>query len=218
MNIESLEQLRALYPAPKERALKKQIDHLDVHCRDFIALSPFVVIASSSSGGGGGGGGAATSDSAGAARAMDASPRGGAPGFVKTPDAHTLLIPDAPGNNRLDTLENIVATSQVGLIFMIPGVDETLRVNGTAVLCNNEIMLDMCTSERRRPALVIRVSVQAAYLHCAKALLRSQLWNTQSHVDRACLPSAGQMLSDQTGIHTAPETQEEMRARYAPDL
>ena len=200
MKIDNLTQLRALYAQPKERAVKKQIDTLDVHCRNFIALSPFVVIAS---------GDGAT---------MDASPRGGDPGFVKTPDAHTLLIPDAPGNNRLDTLENIVAHGHVGLIFMIPGVDETLRVNGSAVLVNDDALLDLCASERRRPQLVICVHVSAAYLHCAKALMRSRLWMADAQVERTCLPSAGAMISDQTGVVVAPETQEAMRARYAPDL
>ena len=200
MKIDNLTQLRALYAQPKERAVKKQIDQLDVHCRNFIALSPFVVIAS---------GDGAT---------MDASPRGGDPGFIKTPDAHTLLIPDAPGNNRLDTLENIVAHGHVGLIFMIPGVDETLRVNGSAVLVNDDALLDLCASERRRPQLAIRVHVSAAYLHCAKALMRSRLWMADALVERTCLPGAGTMISDQTGVVVAPETQEAMRARYAPDL
>ncbi len=200
MKIDTLTRLRALYAQPKERAVKKQIDQLDVHCRNFIALSPFVLLAS------------------GSGAAMDASPRGGAPGFVKTRDAHTLLIPDAPGNNRLDTLENIVAHGHVGLLFMIPGVDETLRVNGSAVLVNDDALLDLCASERRRPQLVIQVNVIAAYLHCAKALMRSRLWLAGAQVERTCLPSAGAMISDQTGVVVAPETQEAMRARYAPDL
>ena len=115
MNIESVDALRTIYPPAKDRAVKKQLTRLDRHCRQFISLSPFVMLSSSN-----------------AAWTMDASPRGGAPGFVKAPDEHTLLIPDAPGNNRLDTLENIVATRQLGLLFLIPGVDETLRVNGAA--------------------------------------------------------------------------------------
>ena len=200
MKIDTLTQLRALYALPTGRAVMKQIDQLDVHCRNFIGLSPFVVVAS------------------GSGAAMDASPRGGAPGFIKTPDAHTLLIPDAPGNNRLDTLENIVAHGHVGLFFMIPGVDETLRVNGSAVLTNDAALLDLCASERRRPQLVIQVTVVAAYLHCAKALMRSRLWHADAQRERSCLPSAGEMLSDQTGVRTEPETPEAMRARYAPDL
>src|SRR5262245_5579297 len=117
MIIDSIESLRGLYDAPTERAQKKEIRALDRHCRRFLELSPFVVLA--------------TADQAGNA---DASPRGGAPGFVKALDEHTLLIPDAPGNNRLDTLENILATGRIGLLFLIPGIDETLRVNGRATL------------------------------------------------------------------------------------
>ena len=201
MTIESLEQLRSLYPAPTERAVKKQIAALDVHCRRFIELSPFVVLASSSKAG-----------------AMDASPRGGAPGFVKTPDAHTLLIPDAPGNNRLDTLENIVGTGKLGLFFMIPGIDETLRVNGTARLSSSAEHLDRFSGDKRVPKLVIEVAVAEAYLHCAKALMRSNLWKVSSQVERSALPTMGQMINSQTGIETPAETQDEMRKRYAADL
>ena len=149
---------------------------------------------------------------------MDASPRGGAPGFVQHADDGALLIPDAPGNNRLDTLENIVATGRVGLLFMVPGVDETLRVNGAALLSRSPADITRCTNERRAPVLVIRVQVQEAYLHCAKALMRSRLWAPESRVQRSLLPTAGQMLMDHTGIQTAPETPEEMARRYLPDL
>ena len=200
-HITSLQDLRALYAAPKERAVKKQLSALDRHCLRFIALSPFVVVAT-----------------AGADGAQDASPRGGAPGFVHCPDAHTLLIPDAPGNNRLDTLENIVATGQVGLLSLVPGVDETLRVNGRAVLSRAPEDIARCTTEKRAPVLVLRVTVKDAYLHCAKALMRSELWSPQARVDRAVLPTAGQMLMDHTGVQTAPETQEDMVRRYQPDL
>jgi len=199
--IASLQDLRALYAAPKERAVKKQLSALDRHCLRFIALSPFVVVAT-----------------AGAEGAQDASPRGGAPGFVHCPDPHTLLIPDAPGNNRLDTLENIVATGQVGLLFLVPGVDETLRVNGRAVLSRAPEDIARCTTEKRAPVLVLRVTVKDAYLHCAKALMRSELWSPQARVDRAVLPTAGEMLMDHTGVQTPPETQEDMVRRYQPDL
>ena len=201
MKIESLDTLRALYPPAKDRSVKKQLAHLDSHCRQFIALSPFVVLSSSS-----------------AEWTMDASPRGGAPGFVKTPDEHTVLIPDAPGNNRLDTLENIIATNQLGLLFLIPGVDETLRVNGTAVLSVDDESLRHFADERRQPKLVIKVTVTEAYLHCAKALMRSDLWNVERHVGRATLPSMGQMLKDQIGGDAPPETQDEMVRRYTEDL
>ena len=122
--IDSKETLRALYPPAKERSVKKQLARLDKHCLRFIELSPFVVLASGSKEG-----------------LFDASPRGGEPGFVKSPDSATLLIPDAPGNNRLDTLENIIGTGRIGLLFLIPGVDETLRVNGSARLSDDAELL-----------------------------------------------------------------------------
>jgi len=201
MDITTAAALRALYPEPRERALKKQIAAIDVHAQRFIELSPFVVLASCS-----------------AAGSVDASPRGGAPGFVKVADAHTLLIPDAPGNNRLDSFRNIVEAGGVGLLFMIPGFDETLRVNGRATLSQDAALLARCADERRTPKLVIRVQVSEVYLHCAKAFMRSRLWDARSQVPRETLPTMGQMLNDQTGIDTPPETREEMCRRYAADL
>ncbi|HEX6721481.1 MAG TPA: pyridoxamine 5'-phosphate oxidase family protein [Burkholderiaceae bacterium] len=199
--ITTAEALRALYPEPRERALKKQIAALDRHSMRFIELSPFVVLATSGAGG-----------------TLDASPRGGAPGFVKTPDAHTLLLPDAPGNNRLDSFSNIVESGRVGLLFLIPGFDETLRVNSAALLSTDPADIARCGDEKRAPKLVIRVRVQEVYLHCAKAFMRSKLWSASSQVARAALPTMGEMLNDQTGIQTPPETQEEMVRRYAQDL
>ena len=193
--------LRQLYGAPMERAVRKEIPALDVHCTRFIALSPFVVVS--------------TTD---LAHNLDASPRGGAPGFVQVADAHTLLLPDAPGNNRLDSLQNILATGQVGLLFLIPGVDETLRVNGRAVLSTDAADIAACTDAKRAPRLVVRVTVQAAYLHCAKAFMRSRLWDPAARVPRSVLPTAGQMIGDQTGLQVPAETQDEMARRYAPDL
>jgi PPOX class probable FMN-dependent enzyme len=201
MNVRSLLELRQLYLAPQPRAVSKQIARLDVHCRRFIELSPFVILA--------------TSDTA---HNMDASPRGGQPGFVKVTESGALLLPDAPGNNRLDSFENILATGKVGLLFLIPGFDETLRVNGVAVLSQDVDDIAACAWQGRLPKLVVRVSVEAAYLHCAKAFLRSHLWEPDARVDRTILPTAGKMISDQTGIHVAPETREEMVKRYAPDL
>ena len=199
--IDSKESLRALYPVAKERSVRKQLSQLDRHCLRFIELSPFVVLASGAREG-----------------HLDASPRGGAPGFVKALDSTTLLIPDAPGNNRLDTLENIVGTGRLGLLFLIPGVDETLRVNGRARLSDENSLLGCFKDEKRAPKLVIQVKVEDAYLHCAKALMRSRLWSPESRVERAVLPTMGQMLNDQTGIHAPVETQEQMVERYKPDL
>lgn len=200
-HITTVDALRALYAAPQERAVRKQIAALDVHCRRFIELSPFFVLA--------------TTD---VADNLDASPRGGAPGFVKVNAAGQLLVPDAPGNNRLDSLENIIATGKAGLLFLIPGFDETLRVNGSAVVSLADADLAWFKDERRAPKTVIKVHVEAAYLHCAKAFMRSKLWQADAQVKRTTLPTAGKMISDQTGIVVVPETQEDMAKRYAPDL
>jgi hypothetical protein len=199
--IQTIEQLRGLYAPAKERAVKKQLSALDAHCQRFIALSPFAVLSS-----------------IGLDQMLDASPRGGAPGFVKSVGAHTLLIPDSPGNNRLDTLENIIHTGKVGMLFLIPGMDETLRVNGTACLSDDAADLALCTTEVRTPKLVIKVVVSQAYLHCAKAFMRSKLWDSQSHIERALMPSMGEMINEQAQMTTPSETQEEMLARYRAEL
>jgi hypothetical protein len=201
MDITTLDALRSLYASPRERSVKKELKQLDVHCKRFISLSPLVVLASS-----------------GADGALDASPRGGGPGFVRVVDSNTLLIPDAPGNNRLDSLENLVQTGRIGLLFLVPGVDETLRVNGTAILSTHAADLAACADAKRTPKLVIRVTVQATYLHCAKALMRSALWDASRHVERSVMPSMGEMMKDQIGGAIPCETQAEMLARYAQDL
>jgi uncharacterized protein len=201
MNITSVETLRSLYAPARERSVKKEMPQLDVHCTRFISLSPLLVVASNDTHGD-----------------MDASPRGGEPGFVKVLDANTLLIPDSPGNNRLDTLENIIQTGRVGVLFFVPGVDETLRVNGRAVLTNDDADIALCLDAKRTPKLVIRVTVEAAYLHCAKALMRSNLWDASRHVERSVMPSMGEMMKDQIGGDIPAETQEQMLVRYAVDL
>jgi PPOX class probable FMN-dependent enzyme len=202
--ITTLDALRALYGPARERSVRKELPHLDPHAIRFIGLSPWVVVASSGPASEGG--------------ALDASPRGGDPGFVKVLDHTTLLLPDAPGNNRLDTLENIVQTGRLGLLFCVPGIDETLRVNGTAVLSTQDTELALCADTRRVPKLVIRVTVQAAYLHCAKALMRSALWDATRHVPRSIMPSMGEMMRDQIGSDLPAETQSEMLVRYASSL
>ena len=133
--IDSREKLRTAYLPAKERSVRKQMKRLDRHCLRFLSLSPFVILSSGTVEGG-----------------FDASPRGGEPGFVKAPDAQTLLIPDAPGNNRLDTLENIIANGRLGLLFLIPGVDETLRVNGRARLLDDAALLAQFSDEKRTPS------------------------------------------------------------------
>ncbi|MEY4535899.1 MAG: hypothetical protein RL171_50 [Pseudomonadota bacterium] len=205
MDITTLSALRELYAPVNPRSALKELTQLDGHAKRFISLSPFVIISSY-----------------GADGRADTSPRGGDAGFVKVLDSGTLLITDSPGNNRLDTLENIVATKQIGLLFMVPGVDETLRVNGTAVLSTDEANRKLCEDSRRVPKLVIRVSVHASYLHCAKALMRSELWSPAKHIDRSQLPSMGEMLRDQMvrklPAETVFETQEQMLVRYQQTL
>ena len=193
--------LRSLYAEPQERARQKEIATLDRHCRSFIALSPFVVLS--------------TCDRE---HNLDASPRGGDPGFVRVTEDGHLLLPDSPGNNRLDSLQNIIGTGKVGLLFLIPGFDETLRVNGNAILSTDEHDLRACTTERRAPKVVVRVTVTAAYLHCAKAFMRSKLWSETSKVERTTLPTIGEMIRDQSGLRFVPESREDMERRYAADL
>lgn len=205
MNITSISELRKLYQPASERAVKKEMPELDQHAIQFIGLSPFVVLASG-----------------GAEGQMDSSPRGGDAGFVKVRDAHTLLIPDAPGNNRLDTLENIVATGHLGLLFLVPGFDETLRINGRAELSTDPKDLAFCADARRTPVLAIRVSLDSVYLHCAKALMRSKLWDTEQRIERSQMPTMGEMLRDQVrqfkneDIDVEPQAQ--MLARYRQAL
>ncbi|NMN58307.1 hypothetical protein FHT36_002209 [Xanthobacter sp. SG618] len=199
--------LRRLYGSAAGRSVAKQLDRLDHHCRHFISLSPFVLIA--------------TADASGAA---DVSPRGDVPGFVAARERE-LLIPDRPGNNRLDSLTNILATGQVGLLFLIPGVDETLRVNGNAFIHDDEELTRLFTVAGKAPRTVLRVEVKEAYLHCAKAFMRSRLWEPEAQVERSALPTMGEMLRDQIAskdaasaassfANEAPESQEQMVARY----
>lgn len=205
MHITDLQTLRSLYGPATERSLKKEIPALDAHATRFVSLSPFVMIASGAVPG-----------------AMDASPRGGEPGFVKVLNDKTLLIPDAPGNNRLDTLENILEAGAVGLLFLVPGFDETLRINGRAVLSTDTADLQACADARRQPRLAIRVAVESVYLHCAKALMRSHLWDSARHADRAQMPSMAEIMRDQVrtfkGEEIHAETQAQMLERYRQSL
>jgi uncharacterized protein len=173
--------LRSLYLPPMELALRKQLDRLDAHCRNFLAHSPFAVIGSSRPG-----------------RGTDVSPRGDAPGFARVLDDHTIAIPDRPGNNRLDTMSNIVADAEVGLLFFIPGIDETLRINGTARISREPALLAAAAVNGREPRVIIVVAVREAFLHCGKALKRSRLWQDDYRVERRSFPSLGRMIIEQT--------------------
>lgn len=180
MPIDSEAALRGHYPAQSKIVELKCLPAIDVHIARFISLSPFLVIGSSDPENG-----------------TDVSPRGDAPGFVRVVDANTVMIPDRPGNNRLDTLSNIIANPEVGLVFFIPGVDETARVNGRAKIVTGEAQLADFAVNGKPPRAAIVVDVREAYLHCAKALKRSKLWEEDYRIERGDLPTLGKMVSDQ---------------------
>jgi len=181
VDIARVDELRTIYRPPGRGALDKQIDHLDPSCVAFLAHAPFVVIA--------------TADADGR---CDVSPKGGPPGFVKPLDEHRLAIPDLSGNNRLDSLTNLVSSPGVGLLFMIPGIDETLRVNGTAIVVRDDELLDGLVVDGGRPNAAIVVTVEECFFHCPKAFLRGKIWNPASFLTRAALPSLARMILDQT--------------------
>ena len=180
MTISNQSELRSAYRQPNERAQQKVLDHLDSHCRDFIALSPFCIISSF-----------------GADGVVDTSPRGDPPGFVATPDKRTLLIPDRPGNNQVDSLQNVIVNPQVGLLFIVPGMNETLRVSGKAEIVTDTEVLSPLSVQERPPLSALRVSVEEAFLHCGRSLIRSRLWDPEAQIDRSCYPTYGQVLADQ---------------------
>ena len=179
--IASLDALHGLYDAPSERVRLKQIDRLDEHCRAFIAASPFLILATCGSSG------------------ADGSPRGDRPGFVEVADDTTLLLPDRRGNNRIDSLRNIVENPAVGLIFLVPGVHETFRVNGRARISVDPALLARFAVDGKAPKTVLVITVQEAFIQCARALVRSDLWNPARHVRRDELPSIGTILAAHTG-------------------
>lgn len=193
--------LRAHIGAVNPLAERKVLDRLDGFCRDFIALSPFLVLA--------------TADGAGRA---DASPRGDAPGFVQVLDECTLLIPDRPGNNRVDSFGNVVAAPAVGLIFMVPGIAETLRVNGRARLTRDAELLEPTTVQERTPTLGLLVEVDEAFFHCGKALIRSKLWDPAVQVERGSFPSLGRIVAEQTKAIGVAEAEANMEEGYRTRL
>lgn len=193
--------LRAHVGAVNPLAERKVLDRLDGFCRDFIALSPFLVLASA--------------DEAGRA---DASPRGDAPGFVQVLDDRTLLIPDRRGNNRVDSFGNVVASPGVGLIFMVPGIAETLRVNGRARLTRDSALLEPMAVQERTPTLGLIVAVEEAFFHCGKALIRSKLWDPATQVERGSFPSLGRIVAEQTKAIGVAEAEANMEEGYRTRL
>lgn len=176
--ITDVESLEKLYGAPSGAAVQKEIDHLHPHYQRLIAASPFFVLATGGPDG------------------MDASPRGDAPGFVVVGDEKTLLIPDRRGNNRVDSLRNIIGNPRVALLFLIPGVGETLRVNGRAEISTDPALLGRFSVEGKLPRSVIVVHVDTVFFQCARAIFRSKLWDPAQHIERRSLPSLGTIVAD----------------------
>ena len=188
--VASHEQLRTIYksPPPDSGAIRKELSYLDGHCRSFIAKSPFVLIGSSDRDGN-----------------ADVTPKGDKPGFAAVLDNNTIAIPDRPGNNRLDTLENLLVNPAIGLLFLIPGMNETLRVNGEAGITVDDALRERLAVEGKAPISVIVVKVKAAYMHCAKAFMRSTLWQPETWPDRKSIPTLGEILRDQLALADTPE-------------
>lgn len=181
--IATRERLRSLYKQPSDRAHNKVIDHIDDVCRRFIAASPFVIVASR-----------------GADGRLDVSPKGDPPGFVDVLDERTLAIPDRLGNNRLDTFDNLLVHPEVGLLFLIPGNGDTLRVSGTARLVRDATLQARLAVDGRTPNLVVVVTVEEAFMHCPKCIARSKLWSPDHWSDRTNVPSLAEALV----AHAAP--------------
>ncbi|GLH78205.1 hypothetical protein SSBR45G_31140 [Bradyrhizobium sp. SSBR45G] len=193
--------LDAIYPKPNARVIAKVRPALDVHSRKFIAMSPFCVMATSGRDG-----------------SVDASPRGGHPGFVHIDGDHRLLLPDRPGNNRLDSLRNVSdGSALVQLIFFVPGINESLRVGGTASLSTDPDLLARMEEFGKPPRVVISIGVQEVYFHCGKAIMRSKLWSQEAQMPRSAMPSIGEIIHDQTSLG-APEPQDVTDARWREQL
>jgi uncharacterized protein len=175
--ITTLSELEAVYGEINKGSLLKETDRVVPEYRAFIEAAPFVALATRGPEG------------------LDCSPRGDGPGFVRVQDAKSLLLPDRRGNNRIDSLRNIVRDPSVALLFLIPGIGETLRVNGHATISIDPDLLESFAIDRKAPKSVIAITVEAVYFQCARAILRSELWNPQKHVARGSLPSAGQILA-----------------------
>ncbi|MGE8706063.1 MAG: pyridoxamine 5'-phosphate oxidase family protein [Achromobacter sp.] len=193
--------LQALYGSPGEASLKKEVDHVHPHYRAFIEAAPFALLATAGPDG------------------LDASPRGDPAGFVVVEDEKTLLLPDRRGNNRVDSLLNVIADPRVALLFLVPGVGETLRVNGEARISVDPALLARFEMDGKLPRSVLVVDVHKVYFQCSRALLRSRLWDPETQIPRTALPSVGRMLSDLTsGTFDGVAYDRDLPARVASSL
>lgn len=201
--VTTVEELREdLYPAPPAKAWAKEIPFLDEHCRDFVERSPLAFLG--------------TSDAEGR---CDVTPRGGPPGFARVLGPDRLAFADLTGNRRLDALRNVLENPQVGLVFLIPGLRETLRINGRAYLTRDPAILRACDVPARTADLAVGIVVETAFLHCAKALIRSKLWEPDSWPASEELPSPAEILRDHVGsTATVTEVEDELREAYASRL
>jgi len=179
-SIKNETKLRTIYKNPGDLAVKKSLSHLDKHLRHFINLSPFLVLSTVRPDG-----------------YCDASPRGDAPGFVRVLDDKNIFLPDRPGNNRLDSLTNILSNPGIGLLFMIPGLEETLRVNGKAHIISDITLLKPSIVHKKIPKSGLKITINECYIHCGKALRRSKIWNNETHIKKGTYPSIGKILVDQ---------------------
>ncbi|MBP2242426.1 PPOX class probable FMN-dependent enzyme [Cytobacillus eiseniae] len=183
LTVTSEDELRTLLGTPSKTVENKTIDHLDVHCKEFISKTPIVFIS--------------TSDISGN---CDTSPRGDESGFIHIIDEHHFVIPERPGNKRMDSLRNILANPHIGLLFVIPGLEETLRINGTAKIIRDASILEEMTSHGKTPLLGIAVQVEECYIHCAKAFKRSKLWQPDSWPQKSALPYPPKILADHVNL------------------
>lgn len=192
--------LRGVYKAPSGGALGKDIGQIDAHFAHFISLSPFLCL------------GTAAPDGT-----ADVSPRGGEPGFVHVIDAHTLALPDRPGNNRLDSLTNVTRSAGVGLLFFVPGFEDALRVNGRARVSTEPELMNRFLADGKPPRSVLVIDVTEAYLHCSKAIRRAGLWSPEAQVDRSAFPTAGEIYRDQMKLEVPAEAIDASLERDAKD-
>lgn len=198
-----LADLDQIYKQPGKLVLDKALAVVEKHGRSFVALSPFCVVSSAGPDGG-----------------IDVSPRGGEPGFVHvSEDGRTLYLPDRPGNNRLDTIRNLLAgPGRIGLMFMIPGFDDVYRVNGKASASDDAELLAQFVEFGKTPRLVIQVAVEEAFFHCPKAIMRAKLWEAEAQVDRTTLPSGAEMIFDQLNLGKVPVSNEQIITDYKTQL
>jgi uncharacterized protein len=201
--IHSKEELRTLIGFPSELVERKMITYLDHNCEEYISKSPFLVISSSDQSGN-----------------CDVSPRGDMAGFVKVLNEKYLIIPERPGNKRIDTMRNILANPNVGLLFMIPGLGETLRVNGKACLVRDNELLEQMEVKGRKPLLGIGVEVEECFIHCPKAFKRSGVWDPNSWLDEKSLPSAAKILFEHADLpgSSTESIEERLREGYTKRL